>query len=393
MLGTLLRTALKLAIALVLFLGTLEVYLTYWPETLPPRLGNYAYSKYGSFPGGMYFYDAASNMNFLKRNFETEAYFNGYRWHHRTDSLGFRDPPDLATRDVLLLGDSLIYGHGVEERSTVADRLRTEHGVAAYNMARQGDCLYQSYVLLRLYADELQPTAVVLFVFLNDFADVMTYRSTAEMIERPEAEWDYDAMRARLDVLAHRRRLEPRLLLGLKSVRLLRGVWKHLAGLDLVASAEAAPLDGPGAAPAAGSLDDDLSYLDPLLDPAWFSRIGAWYEVTLRDLSTRLGRGGVRLYVVDLDVGLDLGPRWKQAADRLADFLAGTCRRLDLHCGSTRPLFAGCDECFLPGDGHLSPEGHRRLASWTAALLTGPETRPRPGDGGEDFPPAAQPPD
>jgi hypothetical protein len=28
------------------------------------------------------------------------------------------------------------------------------------------------------------------------------------------------------------------------------------------------------------------------------------------------------------------------------------------------PVLADCDECFLPGDWHFSPEGHRRVADF-----------------------------
>lgn len=373
MLAALARGSLKLLLAVALFLGTLETYLALWPDTLPPELGNHAFSKYGAFPGGMYFHDPVSEINFLKPDFATEAYFNGYRWHHRTDARGFRNPPDLAARDVLLLGDSLIYGHGVEESDTVSHRLRADHRIAAYNMARQGDCIYQSYVLVRLHAEEIRPRRVVLFVFLNDFHDVTVYRRGDEVRRRPEAAWDYGAMRTRLAELAARRSLHPRLLLGLASVRLLRGLAGQLPSLALVRAAEAsqpetwAPgVEFPGVG---GPLEEELPYLRTLLDPASFSRVAGYYEAILADLDRRLEASGAKLTVVHLDFDSALGSRWRDAATRLSRFLDNACRRLGIDRSSTAGLFTGCADCFLPGDGHLSPAGHRRLAAWLARVL------------------------
>ncbi|MDX1645490.1 MAG: hypothetical protein R3244_14145, partial [Thermoanaerobaculia bacterium] len=372
MLGTLARASVKLVVAAVLFLGTLEVYLAVFPDTLPPRLGNYAFSKYGAFPGGMYFHDPVTEMNFLKPDFETEAYFNGYRWHHRADSLGFRNPPRLEEREVLLLGDSLIYGHGVEEVETTGHYLRSEHGIAAYNMARQGDCVYQSYVLLRLHARDLGPTDVVLFVFLNDFHDVTFYRDRRLIEARPEADWDYEAMRRRLAEIEGQQTLHPRLLLGLASTRLLRGIAQSPPTLGLVRSAEASTREqGPRPTRALPGATDpiDLPYLEALLDPSLFARVAAYYEATLRDLSRRSSDAGSRLTVVHLAIDDRVDERWRAATERLSAFLAGTCQRSEIRYFTTEGLFTGCDDCFLPGDGHLSPAGHRRLAAWLAARL------------------------
>ncbi len=372
MLARLARGSLKLLVALVLFLGTLELYLAVFPDTLPPRLGNYAFSKYGAFPGGMYFYDPVTDMNFLKPDFETEAYFNGYRWHHRTDSLGFRNPPRLDEREVLLLGDSLIYRHGVEEAETTGHYLRSEHRIAAYNMARQGDSIYQSYVLLRLHAADLAPTDVVLFVFLNDFHDVTIYRDRRQIETRPEADWDYGAMSRRLAEMERQRTLDPRSLFGLASVRLLRGLAEGLPALDLVRSAEASTSEvAPGPTRTLPGVTDpiELPYLEALLDPSVFARVATYYEATLGDLIRRSSAAGSRLHVVHLAIDDRVGERWRAATERLSAFLAGACRRSEIDYLTTAGLFAGCDDCFLPGDGHLSPAGHRRLAAWLADRL------------------------
>ena len=63
MLRRLVRKTLALAAASILFLLTIELLLSLWPGLLPPRLANHAFSKYGSFPGGIYFVDASDLKN------------------------------------------------------------------------------------------------------------------------------------------------------------------------------------------------------------------------------------------------------------------------------------------------------------------------------------------
>lgn len=362
-----LRTVSGVLVGGAIFLLTIELVLALAPDLLPPRLGNYAFSKYGDFPGGMYFHDEASGIHFLRRDFETEAYFNGYRWRHVTDSLGFRNPPDLLGRSLLLLGDSMIYGHGVEETDTVGHFLRTDHGLAAYNMARQGDTLYQQYVLSRLYAKQLDARIAVLFVFLNDFHDLELYRDHSELVERPEASWDYNEVEARLIALDDDppRNLE-KLVLGLPSVRLLRGVVRNSGPISLIAVAEAA------------TQSSSPAYVEPLLDPDRYTRLASYYQAAIADLRDRLAGNGIELRLVELDVGPALGERAAIAQQRLGALVAELCAELELTCGSTRDLFIDCTDCFLPQDGHLSPAGHRRLAAFLADDLSRQSTAVEP---------------
>ncbi|MDX1644248.1 MAG: hypothetical protein R3244_07830, partial [Thermoanaerobaculia bacterium] len=78
---------------------------------------------------------------------------------------------------------------------------------------------------------------------------------------------------------------------------------------------------------------------------------------------------GSRLKVVHLAIDDRVDERWRASTERLSAFLAGTCQRSEIRYFTTEGLFTGCDDCFLPGDGHLSPAGHRRLAAWLAARL------------------------
>jgi hypothetical protein len=42
---------------------------------------------------------------------------------------------------------------------------------------------------------------------------------------------------------------------------------------------------------------------------------------------------------------------------------------------STRSIYAGCRESCLPGDGHLTREGHRRLAEFVDREVPRPAAR------------------
>lgn len=80
---------------------------------LAPRLftgmaGNYAYSRYHHYVGGIYDRDEHMGKKF-RPGVVRETYLNGYRWLHDANRLGFRGPA-LARADAVFLGDSMIYG-------------------------------------------------------------------------------------------------------------------------------------------------------------------------------------------------------------------------------------------------------------------------------------------
>src|SRR5262245_31546986 len=194
------RRVAGIAFSLLLTAALLEASLRTAPQLLGGDIANAIYSVFRDWPLGIYVRDPVLRMNFMVPGLDTRAYWNGYWWRHRTDAWGFRNPSDLERKSIVLLGDSMVYGLGVEEEDTVAHFLRAEHGRAAYNMARQGDCLFQEYVLARLYLPRLAPESVVLFVFLNDFREIEANQtpieeSAAWMIDRI----DYGALRARIE--------------------------------------------------------------------------------------------------------------------------------------------------------------------------------------------------
>ena len=100
-------------------LGLLELYLRHFPHTLPHALANHLTTPYHTGPSGIYRWAPELRTTLMHPNHERMIYFNGYRWRHKTDSRGFRNPVETLTASVVLLGDSIVYGHGVEEVSTI----------------------------------------------------------------------------------------------------------------------------------------------------------------------------------------------------------------------------------------------------------------------------------
>lgn len=338
----------------------LELLLRLAPGIFSLGFQNLALSRYDSRPGGLYVHDPVLRIHFLRRNADVRTCWNGWFWTHHGDARGFRNPDGIERHDVLLVGDSMIYGHGAEAVDTVASKLREGRGLPVYDMSRQGGCLYDHYVVLRLYLEELRPRKVLLFVFINDFADLLVYRTVAEIEDPSELERvDYEAARRRLDELNRPPPLVDRALWRLASFRVLHHaaikVRETLREIDLVPSAEAA-----------GTPEHPIA--DPLLEPEPFELVSGYYRRVLGDLDRRCDAVGAELVLVELAIPhkkADL----RQGQERLGGFLVELGAELGLEVWSTSGLFDGCRDCFLPHDGHLTEVGHERLAGFLAERL------------------------
>ncbi|MGE0639806.1 MAG: hypothetical protein AB7G12_17190 [Thermoanaerobaculia bacterium] len=343
----------------------LDVVLRLFPELPGQRLANIVWSRYGGFSGGIYAVEPQSHIEFMRPGFRTVNYWNGYHWHHATDGLGFRNP-EGTPHGVLLLGDSLIYGHGVEEEETVAHFLRSEYGIPAYNMGRQGACLLDEYVFLRTYLDELQPSDVVLFVFLNDFHDLEVYRTTDQIERIPELDYDYRAVREWARRLGERpkRRLK-RWFSTLPSIRLLRALGRDaLSNLSFVSPAwaeESEPLP---------------EFLEIFANEEELAKVARYYEHIFADLIPRLTARGIRTHVVYLSAGAGRR-RWAAVQRQAIALVERAASPFGLEMADTRSLFAECSDCFLPDDGHYTRTGHQLLAEFLA-------TRVLRGEGSDD---------
>src|SRR5580700_8694401 len=100
-------TLISLAIAEV----SLRLGLKYLPLPLADALG----TGYVDFGNGIYRFDPELNMERMRPHYHRHMFFSGYFWYHQTDWMGFRNPTDREHDDIVLIGDSMIYGHGLEE--------------------------------------------------------------------------------------------------------------------------------------------------------------------------------------------------------------------------------------------------------------------------------------
>lgn len=363
-----LRCPLRISVLLLSVCGTflvIEAGLRLFPGVLPDELAHAAFSRYDSLPSGIYRFEGITRMRFMRSNQTTSPFSNGRFWSHSTDSNGFRNSREIAAKQILLLGDSLIYGHGVDDDATLAQRLRDEHGVAAYDMSAQGQCLYEHYVLLRLHLETYRPDVVALFVFVNDVRDLERRGRAATGGGYPEiVDFDYPLIRSRVERLQHfRDSWIVRLAWSSAVYRMVartRG-WKPHPPPESSAPEEwrsVAPkrrISGPDDVPGA------------VLDDARFRPVAGYYESVLADLSKRCGDVGARLVVIHLVPPSESVWRARERAQtKLERELQRICERLSLEFVDTRAFFSGHHEWILPGDGHLNPAGHRALARFLA---------------------------
>jgi hypothetical protein len=353
------RAGIVIAVSILIGVALLEVVLRLAPGLVSGRMANAVFASYHANPGGIYFRDKETRMTFMRPNVAARCYWNGHVWQHRADANGMRNAPGTAADGLLLVGDSMIYGHGVDEDETVAHWLRTEHGRPAYNMGHPGDTLFQQYVRARLALARSHPEQLLLCVFFNDFEDMAAYRRPEQIVDPPELE--------RLDYSALAERIRDPKGVGLhKELRRLR-VWRLLKGLRS-APREAKPDDGAYHPVLASILDDDR-----------FAPVADYYRRVLGDLSRRARAQGTEFSVLMLDIGAVVNdvavPRMTDAQDRLNELLGEIGRENDFPVFSTRQIYLGCGECFLPNDGHLTREGHRRLAEFIDGELPRPSAQ------------------
>ncbi len=107
-----------------MFLG-LEIGLRLGKNALPMNIRNMLLSKYNHRAERIYFKDYQWYINILKPDFRQTLYYNGYQWQHQTNLLGIRANLNFTQAEIVVLGDSFIYGHGVNLEETLAYQLET----------------------------------------------------------------------------------------------------------------------------------------------------------------------------------------------------------------------------------------------------------------------------
>jgi hypothetical protein len=149
------------------------------PGLLSGAVANAALSGYLSERDGIYKFDPY--MGFVMRpDYRRPMYWNGHRWHHATNALGFRGPW-MDRADAVFLGDSMVYGHGVEEEETVPTRFARWSGLSSANLGLQGSSPVQDLELLRRIGLRLRPRYVVLCLHPTDVTDALPVYEVSEL--------------------------------------------------------------------------------------------------------------------------------------------------------------------------------------------------------------------
>jgi len=290
--------------------------------------------------GGIYFFEPVSRSNFTFPNENRRVAVNGYQWNYQTDERGFRNPPGTE-HEILLLGDSFMIGHGVEEPESAVAQLRQRYGWKIYNMARQGDTIWQEYMLFRFWFEELKPKHVIICAFGNDFWDIAGQRTPAEQEKPPEFD------EAFLQQVRHN--------LTDPQICFQYGNWltnSYLYRLGMMVKRRVFPESPP---PAAVAVDKE----------AEFGRAGRYYTLLFEDMLKRCRAGGCTLDLVFLDHETD-SDDWKKEQARLDVFFRALCTRNGVRYHTTHSLLRGHKELALPNDGHLNATGNRALADFFA---------------------------
>jgi hypothetical protein len=162
-----------------------EALLHLRPSLLHGRVANVAYTGYHWQGGGVYaLEDHAGPV--LRPGVRRSMYWNGHWWRHETGRSGWRGP-DVDRADAVFLGDSMIYGHGVDEPDTVPARYAARTGQAAVNLGQQGTCQIQSLLALERHGRRLRPSVVFASLHPTDVEEALRYYDEGELGRYAEA--------------------------------------------------------------------------------------------------------------------------------------------------------------------------------------------------------------
>jgi hypothetical protein len=159
--------------------GVTELSLHLAPKLLRGMAANYAFGRFHAHAGGIYELDAHMGKR-IRPNQVCAMYFNGFRWTHDANAAGYRGQL-LPKADAVFLGDSMIYGHGVETDQTVPFLHGVHTGQATANLGIQGTGLIQSWMQLRRLGPALQPKTVFVCSHPNDIDDVSQFYDAHEV--------------------------------------------------------------------------------------------------------------------------------------------------------------------------------------------------------------------
>lgn len=174
-----LSTAQRLLLSAAGTVALLEISLRLAPGLLSGKIANFTYGAYHTDPGGMHEHHEQLGHT-MKRRFRKRIYWNGHWWRHETNANGYRGPL-LKKADVVFLGDSMVYGHGVETDETAAAQFETLTGLRTANLGVQAFGAIQELILMEQLGMTLHPRYVVLCIHPNDLIDSSNCYSEEEL--------------------------------------------------------------------------------------------------------------------------------------------------------------------------------------------------------------------
>jgi hypothetical protein len=375
-LGHLLAASVGLLVAFALAEGLLRS-----PRfPLPADLGGQLFGCYApASPRAIYERQPELDILLPKPRFDQGCFFGGYHWLHHGDAYGFRNPEDWDTAEIVLMGDSMTYGHGVQENQTIRHFLGQELGVRVANLAVTAASPVQYQAILPNFALPLRPTVIVLVFFTNDLQDIADYRSQDQIATYLRSDRAAElGVFPRQELLSSRppRPRPPSLLEAsavLGTLRFYGGKLEEWRRRDkkrreplpqqVAAQLPAGRLRPPGPPP-----QDLLEGC--IVQPALKRRLSqAYLWKSTRRLAAVARAARTKLVLAYLPQLWD--PEIERAWDRM---LADVARANDLAFVNFTRTLASADLQPLPGtrlprDGHLSEEGNRRVAQALAAFL------------------------
>ena len=348
--------ALLLAAATVL---GLEAVLALWPGLLRGRLANHVFNEYHPGRTGIYRADPVLGVTF-KPGLRRRTYWNGHWWTHEANADGYRGPA-AAGAEAVFLGDSMIYGHGVETAETVAAAFARQTGRPAANLGVQGYCLVQSLALLRHKGVGLRPRWIFVASHPTDVPDVLHW------YERPEIE-RFLAKDGHLPLVRPELRPRPpglfdwweqRGALPVRAGRLLGGIAR--AARDRPDGPQVTTTAEPYFKPSPSDLD--VPFIAARPEAPADDRL-AWdaHRRALAEIKRTAELAGARLVLFDLGY-----PR------EFSQAIEGVAKELEVGYSPAGRVVLGAalrgEPMYLANDGHWTPAGCARVARELSASV------------------------
>jgi len=351
------RRALSILLGTALALIVLEVLLRLVPFGWPLDLDNYVHSCYEAdrVASSIWFFSERPQVRLHKPHFETRCQFNHRGWWHRSDQLGNRNPEDWERADVLLLGDSMVYGHGVEEPETFASRLRAETGRRVVNAGQTDSSAVEYLAKVQSFLPLLHPKVVVIFLYRNDLGDIRRARTSDQvraLIEHGVAPEARTYTPAELFEKANPGLGVGGFLLERSQVaRVVRYCWLRITHRRT------------------GELRDRRRYVNSSDADAL-----AYQRAALQKMLESARATGSKLVLGYMPTSAIPDSAVEQRARRVRTETQALAERFGLPFFDPSPALVRADghsdpAAFLDGDWHLNAEGHRRLAHALAEFL------------------------